>query len=80
MSIWDDIDDVFDEDENQYIILIKELRRSTDFFQLLSETLNNPSFQKQAEYAIKNLSDIENYILNCDDSQLDELLARISGF
>jgi hypothetical protein len=77
MNEWDD---VFDDNENPYTILINELRRSNDFFQLLSETLNDSSFQQQAKYAIKNLSDIETYILDCDDLQLDELLERINGF
>ena len=77
MNDWDDI---FDDDENPYTILINELRRSNDFFQLLSETLNDSSFQQQAKYAIQNLTDIEAYIKDCDDSQLDELLERINGF
>jgi hypothetical protein len=74
MSDWDD---VFDDDENPYTILIDELRRSNEFFKLLSETLKNNSFQVQAKYAIENLTDIEKYILNCNDEQLDELLDRI---
>jgi hypothetical protein len=80
MNNLNNLDDVFGEDENPYIILIKELRRSNDFFQLLSKTLNNPFFKKQADSAIQNLNDIENYILTCNESQIDELLARISGF
>jgi len=77
MSNWDDI---FDDDENPYTILINELRRSNDFFQLLSETLNDSSFRQQAGYAIQNLSSIEAYILGCNESQLDDLLERINGF
>ncbi len=76
----DEIDDIFNDNENPYKILINELRRSNDFFQLLSETLNDPSFQKQAEFAIQNLNDIEDYILSCNGSQLDELLDRMNNF
>ena len=72
-----DWDDVFDDDENPYTIIIKELRRSNDFFKLLSETLKSEYFKKQAEKVSYNLKDIEEYILSCNDKQLNELLDRI---
>lgn len=77
MSDWDDI---FDDNENPQTIILNELHRSNEFFQILSETLNNRSFQRQARKAIKNLNDIEEYILDCDIYQLKELLARMNGF
>ena len=78
MSNWDD--NILDDDENPYEILLQELERSSGFFQLLSETLNDSRFQQQAQYNIKTLEGIKAYIINCDETQLDELLDRINNF
>lgn len=76
-----DFDDIFDEDENPYKILINELKRSNDFFQLLSNTLQDTHFQKQAEFAIKNINDMEKYLLyDCNGQQLQELINKMNGF
>ena len=81
MGDFDDIDDIFDEDENQYKILISELKRSNDFFQLLSITLKDTHFQEQAKFAIENINDMEEYLLNdCNGHQIQELIDRMNGF
>jgi len=78
MTNWDD--NIFDNNENPYEILLQELERSSGFFQLLSETLDDSSFQQQAQYNIKTLEGIKAYIINCNENQLDELLNRIDDF
>ena len=60
-------------ENNPKNILLQELEQSEDFFKLLSEALNEPSFQNDPSF--KSLEyNVKQYINNCNIAQLRTLV------
>jgi len=71
------LDDILDDDENPKKLLINQLNKSNNFFQLLYETLNEPQLVNDPLFK-KNLEDsLKNYILNCNRKQIEILLEKL---